>query len=295
MNFLCEGRGRPTVLLEAGAGGSTLDWHRVQPTIARSTRVCSYDRAGMGFSDPGPLPRTTHAIVADFEALLKSAGIGPPYIIVAHSLGSYQARLYADKHLREVVGMLLLDPSVEYQDRRFAAVGPQFSEALQRDLTTQEECLRRARQGSLTAEMPIFKECSYADSKDPQFSEELYQVQIRRRLSLPFRETYLSETREMDDADSAELVAARRSYGAMPLVILTQSLESADAYPGMTAEQIDALNALWMRMHDELAALSSKGVNQRVERSGHYIQKDRPDVVIAVIQRLVEDYRQSHQ
>jgi pimeloyl-ACP methyl ester carboxylesterase len=249
----------------------------------------------MGFSDPGPLPRTTHAIVADFEALLKSAGIGPPYIIVAHSLGSYQARLYADKHLREVVGMLLLDPSVEYQDRRFAAIGPQLSEALQRDLMTQQECLRRARQGSLTAEMPIFKECSYGDSKDPQFSEELYQVQIRRRLSLPFRETYLSEIREMDDADSTELVAARRSYGAMALIILTQSPESADAYPGMTAEQINALNALWMRMHDELAALSSKGINQRVERSGHYIQKDRPDVVIAVVKRLVEDYRQSHQ
>ena len=72
MNVLCEGSGVPTVILEAGAGGSTLDWRKVQSTLAQTTRVCSYDRAGMGFSDAGPLPRTADAVVTDLESLLRT-------------------------------------------------------------------------------------------------------------------------------------------------------------------------------------------------------------------------------
>lgn len=290
MNLLCEGQGTPSVLLESGAGGSTLEWHKVQPAIAKLTRVCAYDRAGMGFSDAGPLPRTASAVVTDLEVLLKAASISPPYVVVAHSLGSYYVRLYTDRHISEVVGMVLVDPSVEDQDRRFSAVSADFGKLLQKDRATALECLWLARQGKLTSELPVFKECSYGYSRDPAFSDALYQVQIERRLSVTFRETLLSETDQME-ADSRELAAARRSYGEMPLIILTQSPESTAAYPGLTATQVDAMNDLWMQMHDELARLSSRGVHQRVEHSGHYIQKDRPDAVIEAIRRVLADSR----
>jgi pimeloyl-ACP methyl ester carboxylesterase len=293
MNVLCEGSGVPTVILEAGAGGSTLDWRKVQSTLAQTTRVCSYDRAGMGYSDAGPLPRTADAVVTDLEALLKAAAIRGPYLIVAHSLGSFYARLYADRHLEDVVGMVLLDPSVEQQDRRFAELVPKFGTLMQEDKALQEKCLQLARAGRLSAEMPIFKDCTYGYARDPSFSDELFQVQIRRRLSVPFREALLSETAEMEGADSAQLLAGRRSYGNIPLVVLTQSPESPDAYPGFTIEEVDALNALWLRMHDELAALSSRGVNRVVERSGHYIQKDRPDVVIETVGSVFGSYRKA--
>jgi pimeloyl-ACP methyl ester carboxylesterase len=290
MNLLCEGQGAPTVILESGAGGSTLEWRRVQPEIAKLTQVCAYDRSGMGFSDAGPLPRTASAVVADLKALLEAARIPPPYIMVAHSLGSYYVRLYTDRHLSEVVGMVLVDPSVEDQDRRLAQVSAGFGELLQKDRATALECLRLARQGKLTADLPVFKECSYGYSRDPAFSDALYKVQIERRLSVTFRETLLSETDQME-ADSRELVAAHRTYGAMPLIILTQAPESTDAYPGLSAAQVDAMNHLWMQMHDELAQLSTRGVNQQVEHSGHYIQKDRPEVVIEAIRRVVADSR----
>jgi pimeloyl-ACP methyl ester carboxylesterase len=290
MNLLCEGQGAPTVLLESGAGGSTLEWHRVQPAIAKLTQVCAYDRAGMGFSDAGPLPRTASAVVADLQALLKAARIRPPYVMVAHSLGSYYARLYTDRHISEVVGMVLVDPSVEDQDRRFSAVSAEFAGLLQKDRATALECLRLAQQGKLTSDLHVFKECSYGYSRDPAFSDALYEVQIERRLSVTFRETLLSETDQME-ADSRELVAAHRSYGEMPLIVLTQSPESADAYPGLTAAQVEAMNNLWMQMHDELARLSTRGVNQRVEHSGHYIQKDRPDAVAEAIRRVLADSR----
>jgi pimeloyl-ACP methyl ester carboxylesterase len=293
MNLLCEGKGTPTVLLESGAGGSTLEWHRVQPAIAKLTQVCAYDRAGMGFSDAGPLPRTASAVVADLEALLKAARIPSPYVMVAHSLGSYYVRLYTDRHIAAVVGMVLVDPSVEYQDRRLSEVSAEFGELLQKDRATALECLRLARQGKLTSDLPVFKECSYGYARDPAFSDVLYQVQIERRLSVTFRETLLSETDQMD-ADSRELVAARRTYGAMPLIILTQSPESAEAYPGLTAVQVEAMNKLWMQMHDELAQLSTRGVNQQVEHSGHYIQRDRPEVVIEAIRRVIANRPASH-
>jgi pimeloyl-ACP methyl ester carboxylesterase len=291
LNLLCRGSGSPVVILEAGAGGSTIDWRSVQPGIAKTTRVCAYDRAGMGFSDLGPMPRTAAAVVTDFIGLLKVAGLKSPYVLVAHSLGSYFVRLYADQHPRDVAGMVLVDPSVEYQDTRFGQISPAYPELLRKDRATAAECLRMAQAGTLTSELPIFGECTYGYSRDSSFSEALFQVQIKRRLSPVFRATALSETDEMDGADSEALASARRSYGRMPLIVLTASDESADAYPGLTAEQVVAMNGLWVQMHDELAALSSRGSHRRVENSGHYIQKDRPDVVINAVLEVVGDVR----
>lgn len=289
MNMLCQGSGSPVVILEAGAGGSTLEWRSVQRKIAQTTRVCAYDRAGMGFSDPGPLPRTADAVVSDFVALLHAAAIEPPYVMVAHSLGSYYVRLYADHHPREVAGMVLVDPSVEYQDKRFGEISPAYADLLRKENETARECLRMAQAGTLTADLPIFKECTYGYSRDPSFSEALFQVQIKRRLSPSFRETLLSETEEMNGADSEELVSARRSYDSMPLIVLTHAGQSVEA--GLTIEQVDAMDRLWTRMHEELTSLSLRGSHRRVEHSGHYIQKDRPDAVIDAVQEVVRDIR----
>ena len=291
MNVWCQGSGNPVVILEAGAGGSTLEWRWVHGEIAKITRVCAYDRAGMGFSNPGPLPRTANAVVSDFVALMKAASIKPPYVMVAHSLGSYFVRLYADQHPRDVAGMVLLDPSVENQDKRFGEISPTYLDLLRKDDETAQECLRMAQAGTLAAELPIFKECTYGYSRDPSFSDTLFQLQIKRRLSPTFRATLLSETGEMSGADSEELAAARRSYGSMPLIVLTAG--ESDAYPELTGEQTNAMNRLWFQMHEELTALSSHGSHRRVEHSAHYIQKDRPDVVIDAVREVVRDVRQS--
>jgi pimeloyl-ACP methyl ester carboxylesterase len=287
MNLLCRGTGNPVVILEAGAGGSTLDWRRVQPGTAKIARTCAYDRAGMGFSDPGANPRTAESVLQDFVALMQAARIGPPYILVAHSLGSYFVRLYADHYPANVAGMVLVDPSVEYQDARFIAAVPSFAEILRKDDEMARACLRQAEAGTLTATSALFKDCTYGYSRDPAFSDALYEVQIKRRLSVSFRATLLSETHEMDGTDSEQLAAGRRSYRDMPLIILTQAPEQADAYPDLTAAQVSVLNALWNHMHDELAALSSRGANRQVPNSGHYIQRDRPEVVMETIREVL--------
>src|SRR5215212_4988242 len=98
LHIQCVGAGSPTVVLDAGLSGSSLDWSLVQPELGRSTRVCAYDRAGMGWSDPGPQPRTPRQIADELHTLLTNAGIVEPYVLVGHSLAGKNVRLFALAH-----------------------------------------------------------------------------------------------------------------------------------------------------------------------------------------------------
>jgi pimeloyl-ACP methyl ester carboxylesterase len=113
LNLRCSGRGSPTVLLESGWGGSSGGWYKVQPALAKTTRVCAYDRAGYGFSDPGPLPRDGAAIVRDLDQGLTAADIRGPFVLVGHSAGGLYVRLFAARRPEAVQGLILLDPTVE--------------------------------------------------------------------------------------------------------------------------------------------------------------------------------------
>src|ERR1700686_1083054 len=105
--------GGPTVIMDAGIGECSLGWGLVQPEIAKFARVCTYDRAGLGWSDPAPTPRTSRQIVSDLHALLTNAGIGPPYVMVGHSFGGLNARLYASQFPEDVAGMVLVNSAHE--------------------------------------------------------------------------------------------------------------------------------------------------------------------------------------
>ena len=115
LHINCTGTGSPTVILDAGLGGSSLDWSKVQPAVARFTRVCSYDRAGYGWSQSGPGPRTSQQIVTELHLLLAKAKINGPYVLVGHSAGGLNMRLYAYRYPADVVGMVLLDATSEHQ------------------------------------------------------------------------------------------------------------------------------------------------------------------------------------
>ncbi len=102
--------GAPTVVMDIGAGGNVLDWQPVQPEVAGFARVCTYDRGGAGWSEPGAQPRTSQQFVEELHALLDNAGIEGPYVLVGHSLGGNNVQIYASRYPDEVAGMVLVDP-----------------------------------------------------------------------------------------------------------------------------------------------------------------------------------------
>jgi len=125
LHVSCTGTGSPTVILEAGLGDSSETWKAVQPAVAGFTRVCAYDRAGKGTSDPDRRPefRTSRVIVDDLSLLLRAAAITGPYVLVGHSLGGAHIRLYASRFPKDIVGMVLVDASHEDQYTRITSTG----------------------------------------------------------------------------------------------------------------------------------------------------------------------------
>ena len=134
-NLMIAGEGAPTVILATGLIGQSLDFARVQPAIAKLTRTVAFDKAGIGFSDPGPMPRTASAIVEDLRAAVRAANVGPPYVLVGHSAGGLQMRLFAFRYPEDVAGLVMVDSSGEYQDRRLdEARGGRQNESQRRKL-----------------------------------------------------------------------------------------------------------------------------------------------------------------
>jgi pimeloyl-ACP methyl ester carboxylesterase len=125
LHVSCTGTGSPTVILEAGLGDSAETWKAVQPAVAGFTRVCAYDRANKGTSDPDPRPefRTSRVIVEDLNRLIRAAPISGPYVLVGHSLGGAHIRLYARRFPKDIVGMVLVDASHEDQYTRIKSTG----------------------------------------------------------------------------------------------------------------------------------------------------------------------------
>jgi len=116
LNLNCYGEGSPTVVLDAGLGVPAHGWKPVQPAVAKFARVCSYDRAGYGWSDAGPMPRTSSEIAKELHALLAAAGEKPPYILVGHSFGGFNVRVFNGAYPNDVAGMVLVDASHEDQE-----------------------------------------------------------------------------------------------------------------------------------------------------------------------------------
>src|SRR2546422_1727822 len=113
LHISCTGKGSPTVVLIAGGGDFSFDWDLVQPDVSRFTRACSYDRAGLAWSDPGPTPHTMGQDAYELHTLLKAARIKGPYVLVGHSVGGLIARVYAEQYPDEVAGMVLVDSTHE--------------------------------------------------------------------------------------------------------------------------------------------------------------------------------------
>lgn len=270
MHINCAGDGSPTVILESGLGESYLSWRKVQPEIAKFTRVCSYDRAGLGYSDPSPRPRTSQVIADELHALLQAASIPSPYVMVGHSMGGYDVRVYNHAYRNEVVGMVLVDASHPDQEKRFPP-----------ELKSMEGSWHREME-FIAASMPfgIPRLLGLCESYVPSRAADCNWHNAREQLA---------ETKTFPE--SAAQASATGSLGDLPLVVLSHDPDkpSSDLPPDLAK----STNEAWEKMQVELAHLSTRGTQTVAKNSSHYIQMDRPDLVIEAVRNVVDQARQT--
>lgn len=283
MNLHCTGIGSPTVLLEGGWATTTIWWRDIQPALAAKTRVCSHDRAGFGFSDAGPMPRTAAAIASDLHATLVAAKIEGPYVLVAHSLGGLDVRLFADQHRNEVAGMVLLDPSVEHQVERMGKASPAYRRSMAGFVAAVEACSKGVIAGTVTADMPASRTC--IDPPSRTLPAAINAARRAQQLTPAYQRTAASELSSLA-ASSFELDTSRRSYGDLPLIVLTAAQSNTD--PSLAPAEQTALDKAWWDAHADVARLSSKGSHRLVPDTSHFIPKDKPQLVIETILEVVE-------
>ena len=284
MNLICMGSGSPTVILESGLGSHVFVWGLVQYKIAKTTRTCAYERAGMGVSDEGPAPRDANAVDADLNALLHASGMKGPYVLVGHSIGGYSVRLFADLHPRQVAGMVLVDPSIDNQKQLIATIAP--PPPAPPGGVPPNPCGVAAEAGQLKPGTEVYKACV---GEPPNFATPALRAAVMaQEMRAATYRTMASEVGAMDQ-NSAQAIAHRRTFGDMPLVVLTAGQTGND--PGLTAAQNQAWKKLWMQGHDGMAALSSRGQNRVVEGSGHFIQFEKPQAVIDAVDEVIAEVR----
>jgi len=298
LHLNCTGKSGPAVVLMAGGGDYSFDWGLVQPDVARFTRVCSYDRAGLAWSDPGPTPRTMRQEAYELHTLLKAARVKAPYVLVGHSVGGLIARVYAEQYPHEVAGMVLVDPT--HEDTTLMYQGK----------------LVRVREGAKGVAIPPVQTMRSSPPKPPT-AEDIEQFELTQKMfgapktEAPF-DKLPSSTQAMrlwfrsqppraaagTDFWAEELqamYAARaktsRQLDDKPLVVLLAKPEVGDPPPGISADE-------WKRVNEEKrqqkVGLTDLSLNSKLivaERSGHHIQLDEPHVVTDAIRLVVEAVR----
>jgi pimeloyl-ACP methyl ester carboxylesterase len=267
MHIYCAGQGSPAVILESGLGDSYMSWRNVQPQIATSALVCSYDRAGIGYSQPSPRPRTSRIFAEELHQLLHAAGVPPPYILVAHSFGGFNVRVFSSLYRSEMAGMVLLDSSHPEQPERMPA----------NDLSG---AIREARFRQYVEPIGISRFVGYCPDDAGVRAAECTFNNARE------------DNAELENVlTSAQEVVAAGNLGDLPLAVISRDTDQRD--PDFPADLDKARNKVWSAMQEELSHLSTQGTLAMAKGSGHAIQHDRPDIVIEAVQNMVDQARKN--
>jgi pimeloyl-ACP methyl ester carboxylesterase len=269
MHIDCAGQGSPVVVLDAGLGDSYISWRKVQPEITKFTRVCSYDRAGLGYSNFSPRQRTSKVIAEELHTLLNNAGIAGPLILVGHSMGGYDIRLYASLYRNDVAGVVLVDASHPEQRKRF----PLAVNDLDASWVREEEFLEFAMPLGIPRLLGFCGHDARIRATECNFHNVREGVAELKAIS-----------------ESAAQTATAGSLDNIPLAVLSHDPNTPQ--PDLPEDLVKPTNDAWQQMQAELAQLSTRGTQVVAKGSGHYIQLDRPDVLIEAVHRVVDQARQ---
>ena len=283
LSMNCTGQGSPTVIMDTGLGVPAVGWDFVQPEVAKFARVCSYDRAGYGWSTAGPMPRTSGEIAKELHALLQASGEKGPYVLVAHSFGGYNARVYTKEYPADVAGMVLVDTSHEDQNHRMPGSLKNFMKKQQEQMETQRKI----------APYLMFFGVARLMSKDDDPTGRLPKDFVKELTYLMMQPKFVDATAsEIGSFDASALeVKAAGNLGDRPLVVLTagKSADPKNLPPGIEKSDLEELQKLWINdLQVQETHLSTRGRQQVVADSTHMIPFERPDTVIGAIREVCD-------
>ncbi len=254
LHLWCTGDGAPAVILDTGLGGSSADWGFVQPDVARFTRVCSYDRTGMGYSDPGPSPRTARRIASELAELLARSGIGGPVVLVGASIAGFDVRVFASDHPERAAGLVLVDASHEDQAH---------------------EVPRTARFVPLLSTIGVLR--LFGVSFGQRIESLAPSVrQFARATSFRAAGYQTAADEIIHIRESASEVRSSRRKLTIPVVVITGG-RGADA--------------TWRGLQRDQVTLSEHGCQIIAQQSGHVVAMDQPQVVVDAVRTVVETAR----
>jgi pimeloyl-ACP methyl ester carboxylesterase len=274
MRIDCTGSGSPTLVLDAGLGNDGLIWGGLQPVLAKTTRVCSYDRAGFGWSDALPPPRDADHIAAELHGLLIAANVNGPIVLMGHSIAGIYIRDYATRYPEKVAGLILVDGSTPLQNRNpaFAAPGgmgppPWFGMLLMKVASA--------------AGIPrLFGACS---RRLPGSDARAAKLQAEDQCHHPFAAI---DGEAQNFERSGEQTVHTGPYGTLPILILSQDPARA-ASEGQPTEVVKA----WNQMQEDLKKLSTRSRRIIARGSSHYVQLDRAELVEREVRLFLEQIR----
>jgi pimeloyl-ACP methyl ester carboxylesterase len=274
MHLYCIGAGEPAVVLEAGLGAASdvLDWSPLQTKLARYSRVCSYDRAGMGWSDGADTPRDADDIASDLHALLAEAGVRPPLVLIGSSRGGLYIRDYAAHFRGEVAGLVLLDSSSPYQEQR-----------LRPNQGSREWAIAVLQAQYVLGLARLHGWCGHASpGPDRRYAEALAEDNCVAHWSgvqefLAARET------------SAEVVLAP-PLGTLPVLVVSRDPSRVLARPSASADEV-ARERVWNSMQEDLKDLSTHSRRIIARGSSHELAVDRQELIVREAARIVEQIR----
>ena len=217
LNLYCVGSGSPTVVFDSGWGDWAPVWSKVQPEIAKWTRACSYDRAGTGFSEPGPMPRTSVHIAEELRTALHHAGIGGPYILVGSAFGGDNVRTFADLYMDEIAGLVLVDADPDdLEPEAMRDEAHRGHAGIPSDLRDCRNAIAEHKPQQTCAQKFFFRGLPEAEWP-PELNAKVLEI---AQTKVAMYDAYSSEM-EQTASDETYLQQHRRPFGSRPIRVLT--------------------------------------------------------------------------
>jgi pimeloyl-ACP methyl ester carboxylesterase len=270
LDINCAGSGSPTIVYESGKQIPGFFWKPILGRTSELSRSCWYDRAGMGWSDPAPAPRTAKEIATDLHSLLHAAGERPPYIVVAHSLGGFYARVFNGLYRSEVAGLVLIDPASEDIATRMSSI------------PRRKPPLSPAGMARVAKTLGFFGVSRLFGGQAPPRPSSWSAADWRELMMLEQQpKSIAANSGEGPYQALADEARASGDFGSTPVIVLSAG---RDALPP------DALKEKLI-IHRELAAKSKSGKAVIIDNSGHFIPLEYPDTVVWAVRSMVQAVR----